>query len=383
MPRRGENIRKRKDGRWEGRFIKGYAPDGKAKYGYVYAPTYAQAREAKREAQMRFEKGGIPAKTEKSRTLREVFFLWLQDIRPSIKPSTYAQYISLWERYIGPTLGNLSLGKIDTREMDAFIHKLSTNGRADGGGLSPKTVRDTISIVKCIIRYAVEREWISETKVLFRPIRQVPAPAIQVFSREEQKRLLAFWEENAPASPWYCGMLLAMMTGLRIGEVCALTWDDIDLENAVLHIRHTMLRIRDLEKGSPSASKTKVIVCAPKTPSSFRHIPLPERLLSLLSILRTQAFPHSFLLTGSYCFLEPRTYLNRYKSCLRSLNIPVRSFHTLRHTFATRCIEAGVDIKTLSEILGHAGVQITLNQYVHSTMEQKRYQLERLASHFQ
>ena len=381
MPRRGENIRKRKDGRWEGRFIKGYAPDGKAKYGYVYAPTYAQAREAKREAQMRFEKGGIPAKTEKSRTLREVFFLWLQDIRPSIKPSTYAQYISLWERYIGPELGTVPLKKLNSERIDLFTHTLAAHGRADGSGLSPKTVRDTLSIIKCAVRYAIERGWLPEGKIIFRPIRQSPAAAIQVFSPEEQQRLLAFWEESAANSPCCCGMILALMTGLRIGEVCALTWDDIDLKNAVLHVRHTLLRIRNTAADSPS--KTKVILCDPKTSSSFRNIPLPRRLVPLFSRLQAQALPHSFLLTGNHAFLEPRTYLNRYKASLRALKIPPRSFHTLRHTFATRCIEAGVDIKTLSEILGHAGVQITLNQYVHSTMEQKRYQLERLASHFQ
>ena len=174
------------------------------------------------------------------------------------------------------------------------------------------------------------------------------------------------------------GILFTLFTGVRIGELCGLRWEDIDFREYTVRIRRTVERIADLDP--QSSQKTKVVLSVPKTESSVRIIPIPEFLMQFLLLYRCEAC--CYLLTGNKKYTEPHQYYVRYRKYLRRNHIEEYSFHALRHTFATRCVEAGFDPKTLSEILGHANVTTTMSIYVHPTIQQKRVQMERLTPEY-
>ena len=170
------------------------------------------------------------------------------------------------------------------------------------------------------------------------------------------------------------GMLISLYMGLRIGEVCALSWEDIDFQEEILHVKHTVARVRT-EDGEQA--KTKLILDTPKTKTSMRDIPIPSILMQILLQIKKIA-KSPYVISTKSDFVSPRTYEYRYHQVLKECGLNSVNYHTLRHSFATKCVEAGVDVKTLSEILGHADVTITLNTYVHSSMDLKRKQLEKL-----
>ena len=170
------------------------------------------------------------------------------------------------------------------------------------------------------------------------------------------------------------GILLALYSGMRIGEICALKWSNINLEAETISVVQTLQRLQDSE----NKGKTKILISEPKSQSSKRIIPIPTFLTELLRKIKPQ-IPDAFLLSGNKNPIEPKTLQNKYKSCLKDCNIPYINFHTLRHTFATRCVEVGFDIKALSEILGHSSVGKTLNLYAHPTLEYKRSNMNKLA----
>ena len=196
---------------------------------------------------------------------------------------------------------------------------------------------------------------------------------LEVLSVFDQNRLESALLNNINETK--LGILISLNTGLRIGEVCALSWNDIDFENQIFHIRSTVARVKSDDERNGT---TKLIIDKPKTKSSLRDIPIPSKLIPILVFMKQRA-TGIYVVSNNNCFISPRTYEYRYHKILDDCNIPSVNYHTLRHTFATRCIEVGVDVKTLSEILGHANVSITLNTYVHSSMELKRQQLEKLS----
>ena len=171
------------------------------------------------------------------------------------------------------------------------------------------------------------------------------------------------------------GILLSLCCGLRIGEICALKWSDIDIENGTLYINKTVQR---LKKEKADQKKTELVISSPKSISSIRIIPLPMFLIEYLSEFKKNNVNESYVISGSINIFEPRSYQYYFKAFLQRENIRIFNYHILRHTFATRCIEKGVDIKSLSELLGHSNVNITLDKYVHPSLEQKRFQLEKL-----
>jgi integrase len=190
---------------------------------------------------------------------------------------------------------------------------------------------------------------------------------IPVLSPADQNKLYLYCMQ-APDETCL-GILLSLYAGLRIGEICALRWEDVDMERQTIRVRHTVSRVQ-------AAQGTQLIIDRPKTPSSLRTIPIYSQLLPILRQFQADA---GFVLTGTEDFVSPRTYEYRFHRVLKKGEIPDINYHGLRHSFATRCIEAGMDVKSLSEILGHADASITLNTYVHSSMEQKRLQMEKLA----
>lgn len=376
MGRHGENIRKRKDGRWEARIITSYEPGGKAIYRSVYGKTYMEAKEKRNDLLRRTTAVSTRSrKTDSSKgkiTLEEVAWEWLASRKDSIKESTYAHYTNLVRRHLLPYLGQRCLYALTPEVLDGFLREKLRTGRADGkGGLSPKTVADIRSVLLQVLLYARRRQYpcAAHSHMFYPKNRQ---PTAKIMTREEQAKL----EEvlfQCP-SPLHLGILTALYGGLRIGEVCALQWGDISFESGTIHIHKTMLRIQDL---TPDAKrKTKILIDCPKTESSNRIIPMPSFLMAFL--MQHRMAKDMYLLTGKRAYMEPRICLEKYKRLLARAGLEPFTFHTLRHTFATRCVENGFDAKSLSEILGHANVNTTLQRYVHPSITLKREQMNRL-----
>lgn len=375
MPRKGENIYKRKDGRWEGRYIKGYRfSDKKAQYGYVYARSYTEVKEKMRMLQRSGQ--------EYKGNATPIFFgniamEWLFVAQNRVKESTFARYYQMVESHIVPEIGNYPTEKINTVLIEEYITQLLFSGRLDGkGGLSSKTVWDILTIIKSIIIYARENGISINCDLRKITIKKNVRP-IQVLTPSDQKKLTAFLLQDMDNSKF--GVLLSLYTGIRLGEVCALQWENINFETGVLEVRKTLQRMRDFS--AYSYEKTKLVLSDPKTNNSIRDIPLPDNILAIAAKLRGSQ--ETYLLTNSIHYMEPRTLQNRYKRYLAECDIPENNYHTLRHTFATRCIEVGFEIKSLSEILGHASVNITLNRYVHSSYNLKKANMQKVTQLFE
>lgn len=294
-----------------------------------------------------------------------------------VKESTYAHYCNIINAHIRPVLGTLSLQQFNGSLIEEFAAEKLKNGRKDGkGGLSPKTVKDMLSIIRLSLQYAENNGFVFPNALFFSTPKST-AQSIQVLSADEQRRLESIADGNLDCERF--GVRLCLYTGLRIGELCALKWSDIDLENALIQINHTILRIQNTDEDANS--KTKILITSPKTKAGKRQIPLPSFLLEAMLLRKQYIHPaeDDYFLTGTSHYIEPSDYYKKYKRWLQACALPNYSFHALRHTFATRCIECGFDPKSLSEILGHASVNITLNLYVHPSMKLKRCHMEKLA----
>lgn len=375
MGRRGENIRKRKDGRWEARMLTGYDNTRKAKYHSIYGKTYSEVKYKKELWMERNIAGKIansPTYNSKLKiTFEQICLEWLEAKRQTVKESSHARYMHIVKKHLLPELGTYYFSSITANMLNQFLlKKLQGNSELPESGLSPKTVSDIRAIIVQIVGYAEERRYpTAVTEKIFFP--KICSPEIQILNKNEQQALetYAFQAQE----PFSAGILLALYGGLRIGEICSLKWNDIQPESGIVRVDKTLLRIQNAE---PDSSKTKLLIDKPKTSHSIRLIPLPGFVIEHLETLRKRS--DCYVITGTDSFIEPRTCLDKYKKILKKIGLNNYSFHTLRHTFATRCIETGFDIKSLSEILGHANINITLQRYVHPSMELKRQQMERL-----
>lgn len=371
MPRRGENIRKRKDGRWEGRFIKGYDSNGKAQYGSVYGKTYSEVKRKQTEA---FENGIYKKQVISNHTTyRELLYLWLENNRIKLKEPSYAKYYRLIESQIVPVIGNIPIQDVDVSYINRILYEKRNYGRIDGkGGLSPSYVRSIAFILQSAITYASQNDYCLALKGnILLPVKS--KKQLDVLTTAEQSIIEQACFENT--SDKKLAILFSLYTGIRIGEVCGLRWEDIDYDNKTIHIRHTIERIPNTDFAINDA-KTKLVILEAKSVSSNRVIPIPSKLLALLSEKGS-----GFIVKGKvYEYADPRTLQYFFSNKLKECNVRRVNFHVLRHTFATRCIESGMDIKSLSEILGHASVNITLGTYVHSSLEHKRKQLETMTA---
>lgn len=353
MPRRGENIYKRKDGRWEGRYIRGRTPAGKAEYGYVYAKSYAACREKRRRME-----DALPQKPmltgEMSVCQAAEFFL--SERRSTLKTSTIGRYEYMIRHYIVPELGTLLLRDLTAEKLSAFFSRLQDRG------LSCKSTRDVGVLLKTIFKVA------KKSCHCDCPGREAELPAyrskkIEVFCNQEISSLA----RKILTSPDMTGLcvLLVLNTGLRLGEICALRKSDIDFHSGFLRIERSAARVRD-------GSGTRLVVQAPKSNSSVRLVAGPNDMLELMKTATMSIREDSYLLTNTDMPMDPRTLQYRYRKLLEHCGIRYRNFHALRHTYATRCMESGVDIKSLSELLGHADIRTTLQTYVHSSLAHKK-----------
>lgn len=357
MSKSGNNIYKRKDGRWEGRYVKA-AVDGKTRYGYVYGNTQSEV-EGKLELVIQS-------------TFRHIAAEWLRAQKPQLKESSMAKYTNILDTYLLPQYGSANIQSIQRNDFAAFSRSLLESGGAKAGGLSPKTVNCIISVMKNIMEYAGAERNIEVADMRRLEVKQ-PQKPMRILSLPEQARLNQ--SLLAHMSPCNLGILLCLYTGMRLGEICALRWEDIHFDEQYLHVHQTMQRIQTLDGGK---KKTSIRIAPPKSDCSIRKIPIPNEIFSIL--IQRKGTGKAYLLTGKdNYFIEPRCLENHFKSAARACEIHDVKFHALRHTFATRCIELGFDVKSLSEILGHASVNITLNRYVHPSMELKQKNMNMLS----
>lgn len=373
MSKKGENIYKRKDGRWEGRYIRCHDENGKAKYGYIYGRTYSATKQ-----KLITKKSNIGGQFEhisnSTALYNEILDLWLQSVKINIKESTYARYSHLIDTHIRTHLGKYQISKISTQLVEEFIKKQLSNGRLkDGGALSPKTVTDILTIVKSSMEYAKYNNW-NVISNLGKLTVKKKDKEMRVLNLSEQKALLRILLHDMDLYKF--GVVLSLYTGIRVGELCALQWEDISLSNSILKVRKTMQRIQDTNVSA--TTKTKIIITEPKSQCSIRDIPLPPFVVDIAK--QFASTPKAFILSGEKDkYIEPRTMQNRFKALVMESKIDDANFHCLRHTFATRCVEVGFEIKSLSEILGHANVNITLNRYVHSSFDLKYINMNKLS----
>lgn len=353
MPKRGENIYKRKDGRWEGRYIRGRSPSGRAEYGYVYAGSYRECRAKRQKCLDACREAPVATSLL---TLNQAAERFLADKQDDLKRSTLARYTYVLEHYIQPVLGAVLLSQLTANQISEFLRRLQKNG------LSGKSARDVGVLLKSILRYSAKKLDCPS------PGMTVELPAyrrkqIDIFYPDEIRRLAQMIMDEPTTTG--IGILLTLNTGLRLGELCALQYKDIDLRNGVVHVRKTVQRIR-------SGDRTSLMVLPPKSDSARRTIPLPGDMTALLQkLVQSRPNGENYLLTGKNVPMEPRTMQYQYRALLKAAGIPYRNFHTLRHTYASRCVERGIDVKSLSEMLGHADVRTTLQVYVHSSLEHK------------
>ena len=275
-------------------------------------------------------------------------------------------YYQKINRYIIPNLGKIRLKDLNEVQLNGFLKQLM-----DEGGLSWKTVSDIRSVLKMIL------DWTSLNGCpQMRNLRlYMPAPLPQpldILTIREQRKLEGYLLNDM--SEVHLGLLLSLYGGLRIGEVCGLKWGDIDFRKGTLSISRTVMRIQETDEKSDH--RTKVMITQPKTYNSNRTIPVVKDVLEYLKMFRKDS--ETFVLTGTLICMEPRTLTVHYKRILRAAGISSYKYHALRHTFATRCVEQGIDVKTLSEIMGHSSVKITMDRYVHPSMDYKKKQIGRL-----
>lgn len=291
---------------------------------------------------------------------------WLDYKHAIVKNSTYMKYRNSINKHIIPKLGSFDIKILDNNIVQRFINqKLS----AEKCSLSPKSVRELVNIIKNTLAYAENYGFQSKCKYELLIVRNSFKP-IRVLNKNEEKALLNTLESDINIFKF--GILISLLTGVRIGELCALRWEDIDFKECLITVNRTMQRVQVEGKDN----KTEIIITTPKTNASIRQIPIPKMLVDY--IIGFKSSNDQYILTnknGNY--IEPRVMQYKFKKYIQIAGISDANFHALRHTFATRCIEAGVDVKVLSEVLGHSNVNITLDRYVHNSIDYKKDNIER------
>lgn len=287
---------------------------------------------------------------------------WLSNQKKYLKYSTYTNYFNIVHNQIMPKLGHYDIDELKEEILQNFILEQLEHGRVDQkGGISHKYAKDIITVLKLTINHDFK---------IYLPYER--PKEVEIFDKENQITLINHLQSNITHKNF--GILLCIHTGIRIGELCALKWGDINLTSKLLNINKTMIRTYTKEDGS------KLQITPPKTRSSLRTIPLNSWIMQYANLL--QGNDDNYILTNKERYIEPNKYRLYYNKLLKQLDLPHLKFHSLRHTFATRCIECGCDYKSLSELLGHSNVSITMNIYVHPQMELKRKCVELLSDYY-
>lgn len=293
------------------------------------------------------------------KTIREIAAAWKEHKRPYVKQSTMAAYVLILENHILPTFGEDN--SLTEQSVQAFVlHKIES-------GLSTKSVKDILIVLKMVMKFGVKKEWMTyyEWDIKYPPSSE--NKVLDVLSVTNHRKILNHIQSHFTFMG--LGIYISLSTGLRIGEICALKWSDINVTDGILTVNRTIERIYIIEG---EKKHTELVINTPKTKNSCREIPMNKELLGMLKPLKKVVNDDYYILTNDERPIEPRTYRNYYKRLMEKLDIPKLKYHGLRHSFATRCIEVGCDYKTVSVLLGHSNISTTLNLYVHPNMEQKK-----------
>lgn len=363
MPRRGENIYKRKDGRWEGRQLK---EDGK--YQYFYGKNYRLVKEKMKNF---LENGKSIEKKHLSpvKNAALLFEAWLEgETLERVKPSTYESYYNCIQKYVIPYFAKSENTQITADSVSGFVRSLK-----EDASISVSYKKKILAVFKTALREILKNS--RDCSIILESVKlpKTEQNEVQIFTTNEQRLIeltaLNFEDKRA------LGIVLCFYSGIRLGELCALKWSDFDIEAGTMSIKRTVTRTKNFDSNE---NKTTLNIGTPKSRTSSRKIPLPAFLIRIAKeyILCAEK-ENYYILTGTDNPLDPRAYQKLYKKVLAKAGVKDRKFHAIRHTFATRALELNVDIKTVSEILGHSNVAITMNVYVHSLMEQKKIAIER------
>ena len=363
MSRKGESIFKRKDGRYEGRYIKEYRGN-KAIYGYVYAKNYNECKKKRNELLLNYhvEKPTIKKVSNSNKDLNYLIDKWLYS-KTNIKESSYTFYYNLINEHIRSYIGKTKLNKLSSELVNNYLNSLLDKGRIDkNGGLS----KNYVYVIRSILNQVFKENNIDIDMI---KISLNTGVGKSLYNDEKIKLIDKLIMMNNNIS---IGILLSLFLGLRKSEVCGIRFCDIDLNNKVLYINNIVSRVKSFN----TRNKTKIILSTPKTDKSKRILPIPDKIVNMLSNIEIYNNNY-FLVTNSNKIMDPRTFYNHYKRILNQLNINY-TYHDLRHTFATNCVELGIDYKSLMELLGHSSITTTMNIYVHPTLNNKRFFVNQL-----
>jgi len=295
----------------------------------------------------------------KNKTIFEIIQLWKTDKKQYIKSSSFSAYALLIENHLIPAFGDRF--EINEVDVQTFVHqKLAA-------GLGQKSVKDILIVLNMVLKFAGKKKWLDYVPfdILYPTDRE--KSEVAVLNRADQKKVMGYVEANFTFRN--LGIFMCLSAGMRIGEVCALKWEDVDTEQGVIRVRRTIQRIYVVGDGE---RRTELVIDTPKTKNSIRDIPMGKDLLRMLKPIKKILNASFFVLTNEAKPTEPRTYRSYYMKMMEDLKMPRLKFHGLRHSFATRCIESRCDYKTVSVLLGHSNITTTLNLYVHPNHEQKK-----------
>lgn len=296
--------------------------------------------------------------------LKELLELWLERyMKHTIKIRTYNRYKSICELHLIKDLGEYELDELKPNVLQDFLLKKIDDH------YSTNTIKGIVSVLKQALRLAITLEFVDKEYCSNLKMPSSEEKEISVFTKKEQQVIESFCLNHKKRN--YIGIVICLYTGIRLGELLALTWDDIDFNSNLLTINKTSYSAK-------VDGKTQIIVDKPKTKKSNRVIPLPNQLVKLLKIIKKESNSKYVITTRNSGIVGNRSYQRIFKFILKKVNVPYRNFHSLRHTFATNAIELGMDVKTLAEILGHTNAMITLNRYSHSLLNYKIEMMNKL-----
>lgn len=294
-----------------------------------------------------------------NKTIREIAVAWKEYKRPYVKQSTMAAYVLILENHILPYFGESD--SLHEKEVQAFVlQKLEKR-------LSIKSVKDILIVLKMVMKFGVKNEWMNYYDWDIKYPTTSANKELEVLSVAHHRTILNYIQSHFTFTG--LGVYVSLSTGLRIGEICALKWSDVNVADGTITVSRTIERIYIIEG---EKKHTELVINTPKTKNSCREIPMSKELLAMVKPLKKVVNDDFYVLTNDEHPTEPRTYRNYYHKLMTKLGIPKLKYHGLRHSFATRCIEAGCDYKTVSVLLGHSNISTTLNLYVHPNMEQKK-----------
>lgn len=373
MARTGKNVYFRQStGKWEGRFVKGRKSNGRLWYGYVSGATEAECTSKREQAAKSYEDEQIQAGMGDRLLFVAVASRWLASVGRTRKESTVCRYRNNLQLHLIPKFRDRRFTEITREEVMDYITELQVTGGDNGKRMSPNSVKGILSVLRSVLEYGERQYHLSIANLTRLSVGDTESASLRVLTENEEGTLMEYILSTHTDAG--LGILLVLYTGLRLGELCSLHWEDIDFKERTVSVHTTMERIQI--PNSPQR-RTRLSITPPKSRKSIRTIPLHEDILGLL--WEKAGEKGTFFLTGRKdAYIEPRTMENRFKAIIKAVGITNVNFHALRHTFATRSIENGVDAKVLSEFLGHASVKLTLDRYVHPSDLEKRKNINSL-----